>query len=137
VDRLTLTFTVGARVQIACREFLEDFKKTCDQNPFIPEQISYAGTTAEVRALLYHRPGDELYWLKDVPGVWPVQCLSIASSDETDSPYGHDRNIAHQRSNRASEVIFYLSGNATYRDLGPFQPASTHVWFAGHSVLTR
>jgi hypothetical protein len=81
VDRLLLTFTVGARVQIACREFLEDFKKTCDHDPFIPEQIPHAGTTAEIRALLYHRLGDEFYWLKDVPGVWPEQCLSIKLPD--------------------------------------------------------
>jgi hypothetical protein len=76
-------FPVGTKVRIADRGFLEDFKKTWQyHNPLIPEQFLYAGTIAEVRALGYYFGGDELYWLKGVPGVWHEQCLSIESSDE-------------------------------------------------------
>jgi len=76
-------FPVGTRVRIASRAFLEEFKNTWKyHNPLILEQLRYAGTTAEVEKLGYYHGGDELYRLKNVPGVWHEQCLS---DDTTDS----------------------------------------------------
>jgi len=69
-------FPKGSAVQIADRLFLEDFLKTWKlHNKLEPEQLSYAGQIAEVESVGFYRDGDELYRLKDVPGIWHEQCL--------------------------------------------------------------
>jgi hypothetical protein len=43
--------------------------------------LTHAGAIAEVEKLGYYHGGDELYWLKGVPGVWHEQCLSLEAPE--------------------------------------------------------
>jgi hypothetical protein len=77
-------FPVGTKVRIASLAFLEEFRNTWRyHNPLKPEQLPYADVTAEVEHLGYYHGADELYWLRDVPGVWHEQCLSADPPDRT------------------------------------------------------
>jgi len=40
------------------------------------------GTASVVEEVSFYHGGDELYKLKDIPGLWHEQCLS-AANDET------------------------------------------------------
>lgn len=72
-------FPVGTRVRIAERAFLEEFRKTWRyHHPLQPDQLPCAGVVAEVEKIGYYHGGDELYWLKGVPGVWHERCLKAA-----------------------------------------------------------
>jgi hypothetical protein len=70
-------FPVGTKVRVADKAFLEEFKKTWRyHHPLDADQLNHAGATAEVEKVGYYHGGDELYWLKGLPGVWHEQCLS-------------------------------------------------------------
>jgi hypothetical protein len=70
-------FPVGTRVRVADRETLEHFKRTWTyHNPLQPEQLGYAGRTAQVESVGFYHGGDELYRLHGLPGVWHEACLS-------------------------------------------------------------
>jgi hypothetical protein len=72
-------FPKGSAVKIASRSSLEDFLKTWTlHNKLQPEQLDYAGQTAEVESVGFYHGGDELYKLKDIPGVWHEECLKAA-----------------------------------------------------------
>jgi hypothetical protein len=72
-------FSKGSAVKIASRSFLEDFLKTWKlHNKLQPEQLDYAGQTAEVESVGFYHGGDELYKLKGIPGIWHEQCLEAA-----------------------------------------------------------
>jgi hypothetical protein len=71
-------FPVGTRVRIADRAFLEEFSRTWQyHHPLRSDQLDHAGAIAEIRDLGYYHGGDELYWLRGVPGVWHEECLSL------------------------------------------------------------
>ena len=44
-------------------------------NPLQPGQLEFAGRIAIVAEVGYYHGGDELYQLKDLPGVWHEVCL--------------------------------------------------------------
>jgi hypothetical protein len=69
-------FAVGARVQIASREQLAEFKQSWRyHHPLSVEQLSFAGLQATVREVSFYHGGDVLYALENVPGIWHEQCL--------------------------------------------------------------
>jgi hypothetical protein len=77
-------FPVGTKVRIANRTFLEEFSgKWRKHHPLQSHQIDYAGVIAEVEKLEYYQGGDELYWLRGVPGVWHEQCLSLEAPENS------------------------------------------------------
>jgi hypothetical protein len=45
----------------------------------------------------YYHGGDELYWLKEVPGVWHEQCLRIETSDNSNSRLRSNRPCLQSR----------------------------------------
>jgi hypothetical protein len=74
-------FPAGSRVRIRDREQLEQFVKEWEQhNPLQKEQLGFAGQTAQVKSVSFYHGGDELYELKDVPGLWHEQCLTNAAN---------------------------------------------------------
>ena len=69
-------FPKGSRVKIATRPFLENFKTNWKlHNKLVSEQLEFAGQTAIVESVGFYHGGDELYRLKDIPGIWHEQCL--------------------------------------------------------------
>jgi hypothetical protein len=74
-------FAVGSRVCIADLVMLQRFLETWRlHNPLKPEQLTYAGRTAEVERVGFYHGGEPLYFLKNTPGVWHEQCLGAAST---------------------------------------------------------
>ena len=72
-------FPVGARVRIASRERLEEFKRTWRfHNPLAGDQLSFGGRDATVREVSFYHGGDVLYALDGLPGIWHEQCLTAA-----------------------------------------------------------
>jgi hypothetical protein len=72
-------YPAGSTVKIAGRPCLENFLRTWKlHHPLEPEQLDYAGQMAEVESVGFYHGGDELYRLKDVPGIWHEQCLEAA-----------------------------------------------------------
>ena len=69
-------FPKGSKVKIKSRSLLEDFLVSWKlHNKLNPEQLSYAGQIAEVETVGFYHGGDELYKLKEIPGIWHKQCL--------------------------------------------------------------
>lgn len=69
-------FPAGSRVRIADRAVLETFREEWRlHNPLQPEQLEFGGQLATVADVGYYHGGDELYRLKDVPGIWHEKCL--------------------------------------------------------------
>jgi len=59
--------------------FLESFKKEWRfHHPLSDEQLNYAANEALVVSVAYYHGGDELYTLKDIPGIWHERCLDLA-----------------------------------------------------------
>lgn len=72
-------FANGSIVRIANRSSLEAFLNTWRfHHKLQPEQLDYAGQTAEVESGAFYHGGDELYKLKGIPGIWHEQCLEEA-----------------------------------------------------------
>jgi hypothetical protein len=75
-------FPTGTRVQIAGREHLEQFSKEWKyHNPLKKEQLAFASQFAIVKTVSFYHGGDELYELKELPGLWHEQCLHNASDE--------------------------------------------------------
>lgn len=75
-------FPVGAKVRIAERPVLEEFRRTWKYHHFLQsEQLDYAGAAALVESIAFYHGGDEVYWLKGVPGVWHERCLNAAMAE--------------------------------------------------------
>jgi hypothetical protein len=69
----------GTMVKIANRPSLELFLQTWKlHNRLMADQLDYADRVAEVESVGFYHGGDELYKLKDIPGVWHEQCLVAA-----------------------------------------------------------
>ncbi len=63
-------YPVGTRVRIVGQSELERF--ACEwklHNSLNPEQLKFAGELAQIEEVGFYHGGDELYKLKDVPGV--------------------------------------------------------------------
>lgn len=76
-------FPEGSQVRILSREQLERFAKEWKHhNPLQQDQFGFAGQIAVVKTVSFYHGGDELYELKDVPGLWHEQCLTDAT-DQT------------------------------------------------------
>ena len=74
------TFPKGSMVRIANRHLLEDFLKTWKlHNKLKPEQLNFAEQIAEVESVGFYHGGDELYKLKNVPGIWHKRCLQAVA----------------------------------------------------------
>jgi hypothetical protein len=72
-------FPKGSVVQIADRAFLENFLETWKfHHKLEPDQLRFADKIAKVKSVGFYHGGDELYWLKGVPGIWHEQCLKAA-----------------------------------------------------------
>jgi len=71
-------FPKGSKVKIQNRSFLENFLGSWKfHDKLNPEQLNYAGYIAEVESIGFYHGGDELYKLKNVPGIWHKQCLEV------------------------------------------------------------
>ena len=69
-------FPVGSQVRIKSREVLEEFQRNWKyHDPLKPFQLDYAGRVATVVRVGYYFGADELYYLKDIPGIWNEPCL--------------------------------------------------------------
>lgn len=76
-------FPKGSAVKIASRLYLENFFKTWNyHNRLELTQLDYADKIAEVESVGFYHGGDELYRLKDIPGVWHEQCLEAVPQSQ-------------------------------------------------------
>ena len=72
---------VGTLVNIAKRDFLEDFLRTWKlHNKLKPEQLDYAGKTGMIKSVGVYHGGDVLYEIEGVPGIWHEHCLEPCAS---------------------------------------------------------
>jgi hypothetical protein len=72
----------GAKVRVADLNVLEDFKRNWNlHNKLEPNQLEFAGVRAEVESVGFYHGGDELYKLKNVPGIWHEQCLEPEAAE--------------------------------------------------------
>lgn len=79
--RYNADFPIGTIVQIADIEFLGTFLRDWKyHNPLLQNQLEFAGQTAEVVSVSFYHGGNELYTLKDIPGVWHEECLAGAGN---------------------------------------------------------
>lgn len=69
-------FAQGERVCIVDRAALDEFYQTYKlHHPLQEIQLGYAGQVTEIiRSMMYHG-ADQLYELKDVPGIWHENLL--------------------------------------------------------------
>ena len=68
-------FPEGAKVRVADRLFLEEFKRTwMDHHRLRSEQLNYADRVTVEKVGFYHG-GDPVYTLAHIPGRWLQQCL--------------------------------------------------------------
>jgi hypothetical protein len=71
-------FPVGSAVRIADTRQLEEFLRTWKyHHKLTPEQLRYAGKTAQVEKVGFYHGGDVLYELRGIPGRWHEQCLAL------------------------------------------------------------
>ncbi|MCP4706856.1 MAG: hypothetical protein GY865_19835 [candidate division Zixibacteria bacterium] len=79
-------YSVGSFVRIVKHENLEKFREEWQyHNKLQPEQMEYAGRTAQVQEAMFYHGGDEIYTLKDVPGIWHEQCLEAYLEKKEDT----------------------------------------------------
>lgn len=72
-------FPEGSKVRVADRAFLENFKETWQyHHKLLPEQIGYAGAVSTIEKVGFYHGGDQLYTLRDIPGIWHPECLRPA-----------------------------------------------------------
>jgi hypothetical protein len=73
-------FEIGTSVQIAEREFLENFLHNWKLHDKLePEQLNYHGQVATVEKVGFYFGGDQLYKLIGIPGIWHEQCLKAVA----------------------------------------------------------
>jgi ribonuclease inhibitor len=69
-------FPVDTTVRVAPPADLEAFVATWKwHHPLQVEQLEFAGSLATVKNVSFYHGGDELYELRDVPGIWHEVCL--------------------------------------------------------------
>jgi hypothetical protein len=73
------TFPAGSKVRIISRPALDEFAHNWRYHHKLqPEQMKYAGSVATVEEVSFYHGGDQLYVLRDVPGIWNEPCLEPA-----------------------------------------------------------
>lgn len=78
-------FPVGTHVRIMEFEALERFQQEWKwHNPLRDEQLKFAGREAQVASVTFYHGGDELYQLKEVPGLWHEACLAPGGAKPKD-----------------------------------------------------
>lgn len=74
-------FPKGTKIRVKDRPLLENFLETWKlHNKLKSDQLGYAGRVAEVESVGFYHGGDELYKLKEIPGIWHKQCLEADTS---------------------------------------------------------
>jgi len=74
-------YATGTKVKVAPRSVLESFSRNWKlHNKLESGQLEYAGIVAEVESVGFYHGGDELYKLKDIPGIWHEECLEPATT---------------------------------------------------------
>jgi len=69
-------FPSGSRVKIVNRADLASFFNNWKlHNPLEPWQLDFANQVAEVESVSFYHSGDELYKLKNIPGIWHEENL--------------------------------------------------------------
>jgi hypothetical protein len=69
-------YSEGETVRIVSLDKLENFIKAWKfHNKLQPDQLGYAGRLARVESIGFYHGGDELYRLKELPGIWHEICL--------------------------------------------------------------
>ena len=69
-------FPVDTTVRVASLADLEAFVATWKwHHPLHVEQLAFAASLATVKNVFFYHGGDELYELRDVPGIWHEACL--------------------------------------------------------------
>jgi hypothetical protein len=80
--RYNAEYPKGTKVRVTARNVLENFKRNWNLHNRLDEnQLEYAGIIAEVESVGFYHGGDELYKLKDVPGIWHEQCLEPETAE--------------------------------------------------------
>jgi hypothetical protein len=70
---------IGTQVRFCDQAALENFRRRWNfHNPLQPSTLDLAGQLAVVDKFGFYHGGDQLYVLRDVPGVWHESCLSAA-----------------------------------------------------------
>ena len=73
-------FEIGTSVQIADREFLENFLRDWIlHHKLEPEQLNYHSQIATVEKVGFYHGGNQLYNLMGIPGIWHEQCLKAVT----------------------------------------------------------
>jgi hypothetical protein len=71
-------FPKGSKVKIVSRAKLERFRESWKlHHQLEAEQINYADRIAIVETVGFYHGADEIYTLRDIPGIWHGQCLEI------------------------------------------------------------
>ena len=79
-------FSTGTMVKVASRPTLEEFLRDWKYHHKLQaQQLNYADQIAEVVSVGFYHGGDELYWLKGIPGVWHEKLLEPYTSGATHS----------------------------------------------------
>ena len=73
-------FPAGSTVRIVDAEELRKFAMSWKlHHQLQPEQMEFAGKTAEIEEVNFYHGGDELYKLRGLPVYWHEQCLRAVS----------------------------------------------------------
>lgn len=73
-------FSAGELVRIADLRTLEKFQNEWElHHPLETSQLQFAERCAEVENVSFYHGDDELYQLKDIPGIWHLACLNTAT----------------------------------------------------------
>jgi len=73
-------FPVGTSVRILAVDELNAFAKSWRyHHPLTPDQLQFAGATTQITKVGFYHGDDELYELRDVPGIWHEACLSAVA----------------------------------------------------------
>jgi len=71
-------YPVGTMVKILAQDKLLLFQAEWKwHHPLTTDQLNYSGMAALVKTVSFYHGGDELYTLKDIPGIWHEKCLEI------------------------------------------------------------
>jgi hypothetical protein len=69
-------FLAGELVRVADRKTLENFQREWKwHHPLETSQLPFAGHESQVENVFFYHGGEELYQLKDIPGIWHLECL--------------------------------------------------------------
>lgn len=71
-------FRKGSKVKIVSRAKLQRFRESWKLHHRLEaQQLNYADRMAIVESVGFYHGGDEIYTLRDIPGIWHGQCLEV------------------------------------------------------------